>query len=141
MKFREKPPIFINMDVERLMKGKMLDAQDVALDVINTVAERNDVQVDRILVRPSSRVECDCEDVVYEIHTPVDIETGFEFWEAVSNALAEAAKDKALDGEMRNILDDRVIEFVEPDCRRVDADSYTAYLQSRYRLLNGLPSE
>ena len=141
MQIREKPSIFINMDVEHLMKGKMLDAQDVALDVIKTVAERKDVQVDRVLVRLSSSSECDCENVIYEIHTPVDDETGFEFWEAVSDALAEAAKDKALDEGMRDILNDRVLELVESDCRRVDADSYTAYLESRYRLLNGLPSE
>ena len=143
MQIREKPPIFIDMDVEHLVTGRMLDAQDVALDVINKVAEHKDVQIDRILVRLSSRPECDCEEdvVIYDIHTPADIETGFEFWEAVSNALSEAAKDKALDEEMRDILNDRIIEFVESDCRRVDADSYAAYLQSRYRLLNGLPSE
>ena len=141
MRIREKPPIFIDMDVEHLMKGSMLDAQDVALDVINMIAEREDVQVDRILVRLSSSSDRDCEEVVYEVHTPADDDTGFEFWEAISDALAEAAKDKALDEEMRDILNERVLESVESDCRRVDAESYTAYLHSRYRLLNGLPSE
>ena len=76
MQIREKPPVVVDPEVERLMKKDMIEIRDTVLDLAARVAENRDIRIDRILIRLHYFIEDDWENVVFEIHVSADEESG-----------------------------------------------------------------
>ena len=111
MQIREKSPVVVDPEVERLMKKDMIEIRDTVLDLAARVAENRDIRIDRILIRLHYFIEDDWENVVFEIHVSADEESGFAYWEAICDAISEAEKN--LPKSVQDTLNDHVGVFVE----------------------------
>ena len=111
MQTREKPPVIVESDVKRLIKGDMIEIRDTILGLIPTVARRHSIKVDCVRIRLHYIIEDDWENVIFEIHVVSDEDSAFRYWEAISDAVSKA--EKSMDQAMQDTLNDHVGVFVE----------------------------
>lgn len=90
MQIRDKPPVIVESDAERLMKGDMIEIRDTILDLADSVADSRGIHIDRILIRLPYYIEHDWEGVTFDIQVSADDDAAFSYWEEVSDAVTEA---------------------------------------------------
>lgn len=90
---KRTPPIVVDPNVERLMKGDMIAIRDMILGHVAAVSNAKGVQINEVRIMLRRDVEDPCwEEVAFDINLAADMETAFEYWSAVSNAVGESGK-------------------------------------------------
>ncbi len=109
----QKPAIVIEPDVEPFMDDDMKRIREIQLRTAIDIADAQGVSIERIRSRLfRSPEEYDWHVVIFEILVDADDDTGYPYWEAVVNAVFEAA-DTELNATQKDLLRDHVAEFVE----------------------------
>ena len=96
-KTKRTPPIVVDPNVERLMKGDMIAIRDMILGHVATVSEIRGVPVKEVRVKLWTNPEDDWEDVEFEIHLVGDQETAFAYWDGIADAIDESARGMSED--------------------------------------------
>ena len=102
-------PVVVNPNVKRLLTGDMLEIRDMILGHIAAVSDATAIRVNevRIILRRDSEACCSCwEEVSFDVNLDADMETSFEYWGKVSDAVGESGK--AMTEEMQDTLSGHV---------------------------------
>lgn len=87
------PPIVVDPNVERLMKGDMIAIRDMILGHVATVSDAKGVRINEVRITLRRDEEDPCwEEVAFDINLAADMETAFKYWSAVSNAVGESGR-------------------------------------------------
>ena len=84
------PPIVVDPDAERLMKGDMLKIRDIALAGAFKVSESMGVPIEVVRIDTWESPEEDWEFVDFNIYLLTDEETVSSFWKRVSDEVAKS---------------------------------------------------
>ena len=96
-KTKRMPPIVVDPNVERLMKGDMIPIRDMILGHVAAVSEVRGVPINEVRISVCANPEDDWEDVDFEIHLVGDQETAFAYWDGIADAIDESARDMSED--------------------------------------------
>ena len=103
---KRTPPIVVDPNVERLMKGDMLAIRDMILGHAAAVSEVRGVPINEVRIALCGDADnCCWEEVAFDINLAADMETAFAYWSAVSNAVGESSK--GMTEKMQDTLSDR----------------------------------
>ena len=101
-KTKRTPPIVVDPNVERLMKGDMLAIRDIALDGAVKVSESMGVHVKEVRISLWQSPEEDWEYVAFDIRVVADDETVSSYWEGVLDEVAKS--EPGMSEDMLNTL-------------------------------------
>ena len=92
-KTKPTPPIVVDPNAERLMKGDMLAIRDMILGHVATVSDAKGIRINEVRISLRRDAEDTCwEGVAFDINLAADMETAFEYWASVSNAVGESGR-------------------------------------------------
>ena len=109
---KRTPPIVVDPDAERLMKGDMLKIRDIALAGAFKVSESMGVPIEEVHIDTWESPEEDWEFVDFNIYLLADEETVSSFWKRVSDEVAKS--EPGMSKDMLNMLTYQVGIVVEP---------------------------
>jgi hypothetical protein len=109
MQTSQLPPVVTTPDVERLMKGDMIDIQDFVLKWAVAVSENQGIALAQVKVRELYCYEEDWSKVIFEMYITADEGTAFAYWKAVDDAVWDNRWD--LSESARVTLDEGVTIF------------------------------
>ena len=102
-KTKRTPPIVVNPNAERLMKGDMIAIRDMILGHVAAVSDAKGIRINEVRISLRRDAEDPCwEEVAFDINLAADMETAFKYWSAVSNAVGESGK--VMSDEMQDTL-------------------------------------
>ena len=105
------PPIVVDPNVERLMKGDMLKIRDIALDSAFRVSESMGVRIKEVRINLWEYPEEEWELVDFHIYVLADEETVSSYWDGVLDAVEESP---GMSEDMLNMLIYQAGIAVEP---------------------------
>ena len=101
-KTKPMPPIVVDPNVERLLKGDMLAIRDIALEGAVKVSESMGVHIKEVRISLWQSPEEDWEYVAFDIHVVSDEETSSSYWEGVLDEVAKS--EPGMSEDMLNTL-------------------------------------
>ena len=110
MQTSQLPPVVITPDVERLMKGDMIDIRDLVLKWAVAVSENQGIALAQVRVRELYCYEEDWSKVIFEMCVTADDDTAFAYWKAVDDAVWDNRWDLSESAQVA--LDKNVTIFV-----------------------------
>lgn len=110
MQTRETPPVIVDPDVERLIRGDMLDIREFVLSRAVFVGDRIGVTVDQIRIRQLYCYEEDWSKVIFEMCVSADERQAMAYWEAVDDTIWN--ERDILSEAAQTVLDNEVTVFV-----------------------------
>ena len=96
------PPIVVDPDAERLMKGDMIAIRDIALESAFKVAESMGVHIEEVRIDTWESPEEDWEFVDFNFYVLADEETVSSYWEGILDEIAKS--EPGMSEDMLNML-------------------------------------
>ena len=110
MQTSQLPPVVVTPDVERLMKGDIIDIRDLVLKWAVIVSENRGIELVQVRVRELYSYEEDWSKVIFEMCVRADDDMAFAYWKAVDDAVWDNRCDLSESAQVT--LDEDVTIFV-----------------------------